>query len=218
MRLLQELAKASDMRTKIDNMFGTRRPPSDCASEPAGGVHVYVLVEIRAFRPPRGLTRPRFPSSWLPALPQAGSTSTPRRTALCSTSPPARRATRRGPETHRLCDTESRAEASLRKQRDSCAPAGSRASLFRDDTASAPAPARRQKIVVDGKDVVPDVHAVLDKIKAFSDKARGNQQPLFFCRASSAQQPGARDLLSPDPSSPSRRCAAASGWAPPASP
>ncbi len=32
-----------------------------------------------------------------------------------------------------------------------------------------------QKIIVDGRDVVPDVWEVLDKIKAFSDKVRNGE-------------------------------------------
>ena len=63
---------------------------------------------------------------------------------------------------------------------------------------------RDRKIIVDGHDVVPDVHEVLDKIKAFSDKAR--------TRCTS------RDSLSSRRARRSPRCATASGSAPRASP
>ena len=43
-----------------------------------------------------------------------------------------------------------------------------------------------QSIVVDGKDVVPEVHAVLDKMSAFSEKVRGGEWKGFTGQARSA--------------------------------
>ena len=108
----------------------------------------------------------------------------------------------------------ARAARQARRRMRTCAAASTRCSRREDQhhrksrrPARRPARARGAVIIVDGKNVVPEVHAVLDKMAAFAERVRSGEWRAIPASASATSSTSASAARISARSWPMRRCA-----------